>query len=276
MIQPASQGGRSRGYAWRALIGVIQPTHRGKQFAVWYKNAPDGVEIIPTFVGFRSGQRETFLQAYERAEQLAEQLKEVGCDLVSMSGTPPFLLKGLDFEREWAAALSRKLGLHVVTPMEPHAIALEALGVRRVAIASYFGSELNQAIVDYFARFGIQSVVMPGLRLTDHDEGLFSTPLLAMEHVSYQDVYRHCRLGLQESGASVDAIYINGGGWDAEPAIELLERDLRLKVVWALAAEMWLVYHLLAISSPMVGLGSLLSGDYHPARRPGGALGASS
>ena len=47
-------------YAWRARIGVINPTHRGKVFAFWYKNAPEGVEIIPTFIGFRTSNRQTF------------------------------------------------------------------------------------------------------------------------------------------------------------------------------------------------------------------------
>jgi len=35
-------------YAWRARIGLIKPTHRGKSFAFWYKHAPDGVELVPT------------------------------------------------------------------------------------------------------------------------------------------------------------------------------------------------------------------------------------
>ena len=87
---------------------------------------------------------------------MAVQLKEVGCDIIAVSGTPPFLLKGLDFERQWAADLSAKIGLPVVTPMEPHAIALQALGARTVAVATYYGQELNQAIVNYFSRFGIR------------------------------------------------------------------------------------------------------------------------
>jgi hypothetical protein len=60
--------------AWRARIGLIKPTHRGKSFAFWYKNAPDGVEIVPTFIGFRSEKRESFLEGFKRAEELAVQL----------------------------------------------------------------------------------------------------------------------------------------------------------------------------------------------------------
>ena len=252
-------------YAWRARIGVLKPTHRGKTFAFWYKHAPEGVEIVPTFIGFRSGQKQGFLQGFERAEQLAVDLKEVGCDIISVSGTPPFLLKGLDFEREWAAKVSKNVGLPVVTPMEPHAIALKSMGVRRVAVATYFGDELNQAIVNYFSRFGLESAVIKGFDFRGRTEDLYTTPLLALDDVSYMDVYRHCKRGVQQLGASVDAIYINGGGWDAAPAVEILERDLKVKVVWAIAAEMWLTYHRLSISNPLTGSGSLLSGTVEPA-----------
>jgi maleate cis-trans isomerase len=250
--------------AWRARIGLIKPTHRGKSFAYWYKNAPEGVEIVPTFIGFRSEKRESFLEGFKKAEELAVQLKEVGCDIISVSGTPPFLLKGLDFERQWAAALSEKIGLPVVTPMEPHAIALQALGVRKVAVATYYGHELNQAIVNYFARFGIQSELMAGLSMTGQSSGLYTTSLLELDEVSHMDVYRHCKKALQKM-PSVDAVYINGGGWDAAPAIDYLERDLKIKVVWALAAEMWLTYHRLKIENPVAGGGILLSGSVAPA-----------
>jgi maleate cis-trans isomerase len=249
--------------AWRARIGLIKPTHRGKSFAYWYKHAPEGVEIVPTFIGFRSENRESFLEGFKKAEALAVQLKEVGCDIISVSGTPPFLLKGLDFERQWAADLSARIGLPVVTPMEPHAIALQALGARKVAVATYYGDELNHAIVNYFSRFDIQSELMPGLSMTGEASGLYTTSLRALDEVSHMDVYRHCKKALAGM-PPVEAVYINGGGWDAAPAIEYLEHDLKIKVVWALAAEMWLTYHILKIENPVVGGGALLSGNYAP------------
>ncbi len=250
--------------AWRARIGLIKPTHRGKSFAYWYKHAPEGVEIVPTFIGFRSERRESFLEGFKKAEELAVQLKEVGCDIISVSGTPPFLLKGLDFERQWAAELSEKIGLPVVTPMEPHAMALQALGVKKVAVATYYGRELNQAIVEYFSRFGIESELMSGLSMTGQNSGLYTTSLAALDEVSHMDVYRHCKNGLSKL-PSVQAVYINGGGWDAAPAIDYLERDLKIKVIWALAAEMWLTYRMLKIENQVPGGGTLLSGNYAPA-----------
>jgi maleate cis-trans isomerase len=142
---------------------------------------------------------------------------------------------------------------------------LQTLGVKKVAVATYYGDELNQAIVNYFSRFGLQSELMPGLSMTGESSGLYTTSLMALDEVSHMDVYRHCKRALAKM-PPVDAVYINGGGWDAAPAIEYLERDLKIKVVWALAAEMWLTYHILRIENPVTGGGVLLSGNYAPAQ----------
>ena len=81
---------------------------------------------------------------------------------------------------------------------------------------------------------------------------------MALDEVSHMQVYQYCKAGFQAMKPRVDAIYINGGGWDAPPAIDMLERDLGTKVVFALAAEMWAAYQRLAID-PVVGdCGALL------------------
>jgi maleate cis-trans isomerase len=100
--------------------------------------------------------------------------------------------------------------------------------------------------------------------MSGESSGLYTTSLWALDEVSHMDVYRHCRNALRIIDG-VDAVYINGGGWDAAPAIEFLERDLKVKVVWALAAEMWFTYHKLSIDNPVPGGGMLLNGNYEPA-----------
>ena len=249
-------------YAWRARIGIVNPTHRGKVFAFWYKRAPEGVEIIPTFIGFRTSDRQTFEGSFERAAELARDLKSVGCDLVVVSGTPPVLLKGLDFEREWADRLAQSLGIPVISQMAPHALALQAMGIKRVAIATYYGDELNNAIIAYFRRFDIDGVVLGGFQLGPAaSSALYTTSLQDLDDVSHIQVYRYCRQGFLRVSGAVDGLYVNGGGWDAVPAINALEADLRTKVVFAGAAEMWLAFRTLSIDLRGEDCGALLSGD---------------
>jgi maleate cis-trans isomerase len=253
-------------YAWRARIGLINPTHRGKAFAFWYQRVPAGVEIIPTFVGFRSSDRSTFEEGFARAEQIAGDLKSAGCDIIAISGTPPVLLKGLAYEREFGDRIAQKLGIPVVTQMEPHALALQAMGIKRVAIASYYGDELNEAIVRYFRHFDLDSVPFGGYRLNGREEALYTTSLSALDEVGAAQVYRYCRDGFLKLADPVDGIYINGGGWEAVPAIAELETDLHTKVVLAQAAELWLALRTLSINPSVSDCGALLRGDYQPVR----------
>ncbi len=245
-------------FAWRGRLGLISPTHRGKVLHYWYRMAPDGVEIVPAVIGFRRGTREQFTAGLDRAVEIALDLRDLGCDTLCVSGTPPFLLNGLDFERQWAQDLTKQTGLPVVTAMEPGAIALQTIGARRVAVATYYGEVLNQAIAENFRCFGIESALLPGFSLTGESEELYTTPLRALDNASYMDVYRYCKAGVRALDAPVDALYVNGAGWDYVPAIDLLERDLGIPVVPAPIAEMWLAYRRMGISHRVEGAGVLL------------------
>ncbi|HEY8693861.1 MAG TPA: hypothetical protein VIR57_14095, partial [Chloroflexota bacterium] len=67
------------------------------------------------------------------------------------------------------------------------------------------------------------------------------------------------------TGQIFDWASIDSGGWDAAPAVNLFEDDLKTKVVFALAAEMWHAYATLSIRLDVSDCGELLRGDYEPA-----------
>jgi maleate cis-trans isomerase len=249
-------------FAWRGRLGLVSPTQRGKAFHYWYKHVPDGVEIVPSYIGFRRGEREQFTAGLDRAVELAQELRELGCNIVAVSGTPPFLLSGLDFERRWGQELAAKLGVPVITSMEPGAIALRTIGARRVAVATYYGDELNHAIAEVFRRFDMESAILGGFSLTGEREALYTTPLRALDNASWTDVYRYCKEGVRGLDAKVDALYINGAGWDYVPAIDLLEQDLGIPVISASNAEMWLAYRTMGISHRVEGVGTLMRDHY--------------
>lgn len=245
--------------AWRAKIGVVKATHRGRTLGFWYNLAPEGVEVVTAMVGYRSGTRTSFGdQGLDRVRAATEELAELGCSAVMITGTPPFLLQGPEFEQEWCAEMEARLGRPVITPTLPHIYALKALGARRVAAATYYNDDLNQGIVRFFAHFDIDVVLLGGLQSGEPSEELYSTPLLSLDAVSYQDVYAYCKDGLVATGEDVDAIYINGSGWEAAPALRYLERDLDVPTVWAQAANVWYTYRRLLIRNETQGFGRLL------------------
>lgn len=244
-------------FAWRGRIGLVNPTHRGKVFAGWYTSVPEGIELVPSWIGFRNSNAEVFEAGIARAEELAEDLVSRGCDAISISGSPPFLLKGPEYEIEWQKKLTDRLGVPVSTPVLPHVLALRALGVQRVAIGTYYDDTLNNAIVDYFAHFGIEGVAFGGLG-AGAGEDLYAIKLADLDHVDFQEVYRYCKQGIKNLDKPVDAIYLNGAGWDVPPAIPYLERDLSLPIVYAIAAEIWNTLGMMSVDADLEHLGGPL------------------
>ena len=137
-------------------------------------------------------------------------------------------------------------------------------GVRRVAVATYYGNELNDAIVSYFSRFGIQSEVMDGLAHGSGSSDLYTTSLRALDEVSYMDVYRHCKKGLVKL-PPVDAVYINGGGWDAAPAIALARKSDSSDETTLMPAELSLLLAVQLITVPRMPV-TIATGMSRPVR----------
>ena len=242
-------------YGWRARIGLIKPTLRGKSFAPWYKSAPDGVEILPTYVGYTKGEGAVFEAGLTRIETLADELCAVGVDLVCVSGGPPFLLRGAEFEREWASKLAQRTGRPVVPPLAAHVAALQSFGAKSVTVITYYKDDLNQAMRQYLETFGLVAAVHP----IDGGsaEELYAVSMRDVESITWQDVYRHARRACE--GAEADALYIHGAGWDAEAAVAPLEADLGIPVIFGPVAEMWDAYRQLGIHFRAGHLGRLVS-----------------
>lgn len=244
-------------YGWRARIGLIKPTLRGKSFAPWYRNAPDGVEILPTHIGYPKGDSDSFETGLARIDSLADELCTAGVDLLCVSGGPPFLLRGRRFEADWGAELAQRTGVEVIPPLQSHAEALTHLQARRVTVITYYKGELNDALVRYLAEFDLTAAVNP-IRGTS-GEDLYAVSMRDVETISWQDVYRHGRAAVSKDPC--DALYIHGAGWDAEAAVVALESDLGIPVVFGPVAEMWATYRRLRIQFNAPNLGTLVASD---------------
>jgi maleate cis-trans isomerase len=246
-------------FDWRARIGLVKPTYGGKALSFWYRNAPDGVEIVPAFVGLRRDERTDFTSALAHAAELVEALAEARCQLISVSHAPAFLSVGIDTERAWAIGLQARFGVQVSTGVSADVAAIRAVRASRVAIVSYYGPTLNEAIAARFSRYGVETVATSLFEpWRGPSSDAYATSLSSVDQLTSRDVYSLCRMALVGPAHNVDCLYIAGAGWDAAGAIEDLERDLRVPVVWSLAAEMWFVYSRLRIDNRVQDCGSLL------------------
>ena len=60
---------RSFSGSWRGVVGVIKPTYRPGSLEEFIRLLPEGIGVIPKFVGAREGIEKEFFDAFAAAEE---------------------------------------------------------------------------------------------------------------------------------------------------------------------------------------------------------------
>ncbi len=234
-------------YCWRGTVGVVKPTLRPGSLETFIRLMPEGVCVVPRYVGIRTGTEAEFDEAITMAESRVAELAEMGVDLVVIQGVPPIMLRGYRFDGELTERLSRQYSVPVLTAATAQVEALRALEVRTMAGLSYIQGEMNAKFADFFEQAGFKVTAMREIGgVTFADAG----------RIPAEDIYHQAKNAFVECGG--ECIYLLGAGWDCLPVIESLEEDLGVPVVTNLNADVWATQKRLKIHEPVAGHGRLL------------------
>ena len=233
--------------SWRGVVGLIKPTHRPGSLEEFIRLLPEGIGVIPLFVGFQRGTEDEFRDALRAYEERVAELVKLGVDLVHPEGAPPFMVHGYKGEEKIVKQWEDKYKLPVFTASMTQVEALRALKAKKIVGVTYFTGTINDTFTRYFADAGFEVLAMEGIPVAFEDVGRLSS----------QEVYAHTKKAfLKHPGA--DAIYMLGSGWRTLDIIHLLEEDLQVPVVHAVPARVWAVQKRLHVRQPARGFGRLL------------------
>jgi maleate isomerase len=237
-------------YAWRGLVGLVKPTYRAGSLERFIRLMPDGVGVIPRYVGVRTGSEKEFQEALAVAEEKVAELADLKVDLVVIQGVPPIMLRGYAFDAELVENLERKYGVAVLTATRTQVEALQVLKIRRLVGLTYFKDDLNPKFASFFEEGGFEVAAMKGCST--------EMPFSDLGKIPTEEIYTQAKKVFVETGGG-DCLYLLGAGWDCLPAIEPLERDLRTVVVTNVTADVWATQKYLRIRAPVAGYGRLLA-----------------
>jgi maleate isomerase len=233
--------------SWRGVVGVIKPTMRPGSLEEFIRLLPEGVGVIPLFVGFRKGTEDEFREALDAYAAKVSELAEHKVDLVHPEGAPPFMVHGYKGEAEIIAQWERKYGVPVVTASMTQVEALRALKAKKFVGVTYFTGKINEMFSRYFQEAGFEVMAMEGIPVAFEDVGRLSS----------QEVYAHTKKAFLKH-PDADAIYMLGSGWRTLDIIRLLEQDLQVPVVHPVPARVWAIQKRLHVRQPVKGHGRLL------------------
>jgi maleate cis-trans isomerase len=233
---------------WRGTVGVVKPTFHSGSLGELIKLLPDGIEVIPLFVGFQEGSHEEFSNALPTVEAKIEELARIGVDLLHPEGAPPFMILGPQRERELLDQWRQRYGVPVFTSSSSQVEALNALGVKRMVGVTYTTSNLESTFGGYFTQCGFEVLGFESMPL----------PLNEASKAAPELIYTHTRDAVRRH-KNVDGVYMLGSGWRALEVVDLLEQDLEIPVIAAVPVRVWAIQNAFGIRERHRGYGRLLS-----------------
>jgi arylmalonate decarboxylase len=238
-------------YTW-GFIGPQQTREEGSRERPQPLLPPE-VKEVQVGLGISDYTVEGVDTAIVRYPSLVDELIKQGAQVTVIGGVPVCSQLGRARVLKLTDEAQQRTGVAADSTNEAIIAALQFLGAKRIAIASRWADQLNQAMIDYFAQAGITAASVTS-------EGQWARQANAMSLEG--GIVLAIRLGreaLRRAGGA-DAILLPGGAWRSLAAVPILEDDFDLPVVTNELARAWRIIHA-GFAPPVEGWGRLLA---HP------------
>jgi arylmalonate decarboxylase len=203
---------------WLTLGYVIPHLYTDMDAYQFYRVAPDGMMLVTTGLNLKEyslASVETELPALWKAFDL---LKEKNVDRISLSGVPVASVLGRRKMCEILDEGAQRTGIPCDTDLEAHIATLQHFGVTRLALATRWPDNVNNALTAYLQEAGIEVVVCRA-RGRSLDQNKVSSPLA--DHELALELGRAALAAAPEA----QALLLPGGLWFAIHAVPILEAE---------------------------------------------------
>lgn len=230
-------------------IGLIVPPAHGEVPQDAAQLYGDRYRFIARGLGIGGVSPEGFAPVIDTIIDRARELRAAGADVISLMGTSLSFYRGPEFTESLRRAMHEATGVPCTTMSHAIVAALQALGMRRVAVATSYIDELNDKLVAYLTHAGFMVTAIEGMSIVGVAEvGQVSTQ--ALVDLS-KKVYAR--------DPSADGIFISCGGLLTLDAIRQLEDELGVPVTASSPAGFWDVVRLAGLDARSPGHGRLFT-----------------
>lgn len=205
--------------------------------------APRGVRFHTTRLPFRRTGLEDDLRLFDQLEASAQLLADAAVDLIVVNCTAATMLVGPNVIND---RIYQTTGIRSTTTIEAVLAALQATGLRRLALMTPYPQEVVDAEVRFLASLGIEVVVADAMPCTTPvEQGLI-------------DPARWLELGSRLSSCDADGLLVSCAGAHVSPVLAPLEQRWGRPVVASNQALVWHALNCLGLQRPVAGFGQLL------------------
>lgn len=238
----------SRPYGWRGKIGLITPSSNNINEPEFYRLAPPGVTIHTARVLLTGEMDEaSFHRMAAELSRAARELATAEVDVVAYGCTAGSVILPMP---QLVEAMSKQTGTPALVTAGAVVSALQAMGVRRVAMGTPYLDFVNRREVKFLEENGIEVTRYLGLELGNDQQ-----ERRCIGHVPPETVYR---MAIELDSSDAEAIFISCANLATLDVIEKIEADLGKPVITSNTACFWACLRAIGISARIDGYGRLL------------------
>ena len=204
----------------------------------------DDVIVHSSRARFTDVTPEALLEMEATSELSALQLADAGVDVIQYTCSAK---QGYDHDKEFAAELEQLTGVRSVPYTQGVVEGLQALGAKRIAVATPYIDAVDELEVAFYEGAGFEIVNIEGLGIVDNVKSGLVSPEYWRNFVKQVD------------RPEADAVFISCTQVRAIEAVEEMEKELGKPVVAANAASLWIMLKEVGYKQPITGYGKLLT-----------------
>ena len=235
-------------YGWRARLGRINPSPETVGDEEWRRLCPAGVTVVSTRMFIERVDRDGLTAMVDNVGRAAKELATARPDVILMAGTAGAFNGGPGFDQELIRRMEEFAPVPATTTMSAVLAALDALHIRKLAVATSYIQPVDDSLAQALAAAGLEVVAIRGM-------GILKS--IDMGDVPPDETYRFARDVLAEADGA-DGCLISCGNLRSLEAIAPLEADFGLPVVTSNQAGLWQALRMSGIATQGVAGGGRL------------------
>ena len=179
-------------------------------------------EFLARGLGLQSVSTEGYEEVINAVVGHAIALRDAGAQAVSLMGTSLSFYRGATFTEQLRAEMQQRTGIPCTTMSHAITHALQALQIKRLAVATAYIDEVNDKLQHFLTEQGFEVLALEGLGICGVN---------AMGEVDTATLVEISERALAQSSGPVDGLLISCGGLVTLDAVRLLEQRHGLPVV---------------------------------------------
>lgn len=231
------------------LVGLISPNLSESTLVDVYKILPEGVRIEGRALEVGRYVDSEFYKVEQTFADIVRDLAQQPLDFLMVTGELFLSYKGPGSDRRVLAAVKEITRAPASTVLTAVVHACQALGLRRLVMASPFPEDQDARLVRFLAHDRIEVVAHRGLGYEN------SKAIWALSPETGYDLAS----SLIRESPDVDGIYMPCNKWRVVSVIERIEREHGKHVVTNTQAWVWEALRGMGMMKPIPGFGRLLS-----------------